>query len=223
MGFGQVFHVEPAPEGGWLGRVEDEEGRTRTLATFATRELALNDVVERARREPFSKVVVWRADAVFETYEQVPDAEEPSGGLRSSVSVRGHPVHPMIVPFVIAALFSAAVTDTIFVVAGDPYWAELSFWLLGVGFFAGLLAAAVGLVDLVSLKAARSPVGLAHFLLNLVLLAVTFSNFGLRLVDRVDNVAPAGIVLSWIGAATLLVSGWMGYALTYKKRIGVFG
>lgn len=219
----QIFRVEPGPDGTWLERVEDATGQSRTVSSFASRELALQDAMERARHEPFSRVIVWRSDAAFETYEETPDEEEPSGGIRSSVTVRGHPVHPMIVPFVVAALFSAAVTDTIFVMAGDPYWAELSFWLLSAGFLIGLLAAAIGVTDFVALKLARVPQGIAHFLLNLGLLALTFANLNVRIVDRVANVAPAGITLSWMGAAALLVSGWMGYTLTYKKRVGVFG
>ena len=65
----------------------------------------------------------------------------------STAAVRGHPIHPMIVPFPIAFLVGAFVTDIVYVATDEPFWALCSFWLLVAGIAMALVAAIFGFAD----------------------------------------------------------------------------
>jgi uncharacterized membrane protein len=66
---------------------------------------------------------------------------------RSTASIAGHPIHPMLVPFPIAFLVGALVTAIVGSRSGDPMWSQFSFWLLAVGIATAFLAAVFGFVD----------------------------------------------------------------------------
>ena len=61
----------------------------------------------------------------------------------STAQVAGHPIHPMLIPFLVATL----VSDLIFLRTGNPGWATASLWLLGSALVMAALAAAAGLID----------------------------------------------------------------------------
>ena len=69
---------------------------------------------------------------------------------RSTASVAGHPIHPMLVPFPIAFFVGALVTDLVFWQTGVALWSAASFWLLSAGHVMAALAAVVGLIDVLS-------------------------------------------------------------------------
>src|SRR5262245_15350523 len=66
---------------------------------------------------------------------------------RSTASIAGHPIHPMLIPFPIAFFIAVFVLDIVFWRTHDPYWASVSLWLLGAGIVMALLAAVAGLTD----------------------------------------------------------------------------
>jgi hypothetical protein len=66
---------------------------------------------------------------------------------KSTASIAGHPLHPMLVEFPIAFFVATFVSDLIFWQSGNSFWAAASFWLLGAGLIMAALAAAAGLVD----------------------------------------------------------------------------
>ena len=141
----------------------------------------------------------------------------------SVLAVRGHPVHPMLIPFPIAFLVGALVTDIAAVVTGDPFFPRMSAWLLGAGLVTGALAAVPGFVDLVLLeRARRSVAGLVHAVGNAVVLALSAVNLALRLIGDLEAaVAPWGVALSAVVALLLGVTGWLGGELSYRHLIGV--
>ena len=69
---------------------------------------------------------------------------------RSTASIAGHPIHPMLVPFPIAFFVGAFVTDLVFWRTAWPFWSAASFWLLSGGLVMAALAAVVGLIDVLS-------------------------------------------------------------------------
>jgi uncharacterized membrane protein len=69
---------------------------------------------------------------------------------RSTASIAGHPIHPMLVPFPIAFFVGAFVTDLVFWRTGVAFWSAASFWLLSAGLVMAALAAVVGLIDVLS-------------------------------------------------------------------------
>ena len=69
---------------------------------------------------------------------------------RSTASIAGHPIHPMLIPFPIAFFVSTFVCDLIYWQTANAGWATAGKWLLGAGLIMAALAAIVGLTDLLS-------------------------------------------------------------------------
>ena len=67
---------------------------------------------------------------------------------RSTASIGGHPIHPMLIPFPIAFFVATLVCDLAFWRSGNGDWPAASLWLLGAGVVMALLAAIAGLIDL---------------------------------------------------------------------------
>ena len=145
-------------------------------------------------------------------------------GVRSTVHIAGHPVHPVLIPFPIAFLVAAVATDIAFVATSSEFWARVSLWLVGAGFVTGVVAAATGLVDFFTIERARSHrTGWIHFLGNAVVLVAALVNWLLRIGDAEAAITPWGLVLSVGIAAVLVVTGWTGGELSYRHKIGVTG
>jgi uncharacterized membrane protein len=64
---------------------------------------------------------------------------------KSTAQVAGHPIHPMLIPFPIAFLVGALVTDIVYTQTADGLWATLSAILLVAGIVTALVAALAGL------------------------------------------------------------------------------
>lgn len=141
----------------------------------------------------------------------------------STAKVAGHPLHPMIVPFPIAFLVSALVTDLVYLNGADPGWARASMWLLGAGIATALLAAVLGFTDFLGdRKVRRIRAAWMHMGGNLIAVVLAAVNFYLRASSGVEAaVAPAGVTLSGVVVALLLFNGWMGWELVYRHHVGV--
>jgi uncharacterized membrane protein len=148
--------------------------------------------------------------------------EPQTDAVQSRAAIFGHPIHPMLVPFPIAFLPGALVTDIVFQQTGNAFWAEASFWLLCAGIATALLAAVFGLIDFASLRPARAHgAGWIHALGNVAAVALSAVNLWLRFGDPRDAIMPVGMVLSAAVALLLGVTGWYGGELAYRHRIGV--
>jgi uncharacterized membrane protein len=140
----------------------------------------------------------------------------------SRTAIAGHPIHPMLVPFPIAFLVGALVTDLAFASTDDPFWAMASSWLLLAGIVTAVAAAVFGLVDFLGIPQVRSlNVAWVHFLGNGAAVLLAIWNLAQRWADPVAGAGGLGIALSAIVVAILLVTGWMGGELVYRHRIGV--
>jgi nitrite reductase/ring-hydroxylating ferredoxin subunit/uncharacterized membrane protein len=143
--------------------------------------------------------------------------------MRSAASVKGHPVHAMLVPFPIAFFVGAFLVDLAALVLGRP-GLELTGGMLAVAGVVGALAAAVpGVVDYVrtvppnsSGKVRATRHGLAN-----VGATVAFA-VGLAVRGGIEA-APTTVSLGvWaLGLALLTMGGWMGGTLVYRNQIGV--
>jgi len=66
---------------------------------------------------------------------------------RSTASIAGHPIHPMLIPFPIAFFVATFVCDVVFWQTSNAMWATAAVWLLGAGIVMAALAALAGLPD----------------------------------------------------------------------------
>lgn len=152
------------------------------------------------------------------------ETEYHGTGITSSIAILGHPIHPIIVIFPIAFLSAVAGTDLGYWLTKGEFWAQASVWLLGVGLLSGVAAAVIGMFDFVRIPRARNRrAGWAHMLLNIAVLVLTFGNFVLRLGNAETIILPTGLIVSWIVATLLLVSGWYGGELMFRHKVGIVG
>jgi uncharacterized membrane protein len=145
------------------------------------------------------------------------------GPIESKMTIKQHPLHPMMVSFPLAFLPTTFATDAAFWWLGDPFWAAVSFWLCAAGFAIGVLAALVGVADFVQIEEARRHVtGWSHLLVAIAALALAAANLRLRLGDPAGAVLPWGIALSAVLAALVVFTGWLGGSLTFRHGIGTY-
>lgn len=145
-------------------------------------------------------------------------------GIASTVSVAGHPFHPLLVTFPIAFLVGAAATDVGYWLTQDPFWARAALWLIGSGFVSGIVAAISGMLDFVKIDRVRKrSAGWLHMFGNITALVITLINWWLRLGNPTGAVVPLGMMLSVLVATLLGVTGWYGAELAYRHKVGVVG
>lgn len=141
---------------------------------------------------------------------------------RSTASIAGHPIHPMLVPFPIACFVGALITDITYWRTANIMWSDFSSWLIAAGLLMGGLAALAGLIDFISNRAVRmqSPAW-PHMIGNVIALVVALFNAFVHSHDAWTSVVPTGLILSAIVVAILLFTGWMGWSMVYRHRVGV--
>jgi uncharacterized membrane protein len=148
---------------------------------------------------------------------------DDSEGVPSTAAIAGHPLHPAIIPFPIAFLVGAFITDIVFWQTADAFWARMSQVLIGAGILTGLLAAMLGLVDFLAIERVRKRrAGWIHALGNAAVMVLSIFNFLLRLGgDPAARVVPWGLGLSLIVALLLGVTGWFGGELVFRHKVAV--
>jgi uncharacterized membrane protein len=141
---------------------------------------------------------------------------------RSTARIGTHPIHPMLIPFPIAFLVGALVTDLIFTQSGgDAFWARAGTYLLGAGIVMALLAAVFGFIDFFGSRRIRDlSHAWQHMFGNLLAVVVAAVNFLLRLGNEADTIPPLGLLLSAVTVAILLFTGWRGGDLVYRHGVG---
>lgn len=140
--------------------------------------------------------------------------------LRSTASIKGHPIHPMLVPFPIVLFLAALATDIAFTTDGSSGWAEASKWLLGSGIIAALVAALAGFTDFFGNSRIREfRDAWLHVFANLAAVVVELANFLLRIGDE-SAASSTGLALSILAPLILLFSGWKGRELVYHHGVG---
>ncbi|WFT79135.1 DUF2231 domain-containing protein [Methylobacterium sp. CB376] len=159
------------------------------------------------------------------TPERDGDRANPTRGLPSTAAIVGHPVHPMMIPFPIAFLTSALLTDIAARATRDPFWARASKLLLGAGIASGVAAGAVGAIDYLTIRRARQkPAGRLHAYGNAAALALAAANLARRSGRDRDQAGDAtDVALSGATAALLGITGWAGAELSYRHMVGVDG
>jgi uncharacterized membrane protein len=141
---------------------------------------------------------------------------------KSTASIAGHPIHPMLIPFPIAFLVTAFATDLVFWWTQDSNWATVSMWLLGAGIVAALLAALFGFTDFFGEPRIRNlSDAWLHMIGNLTAVLLALLNWYIRYRSGGAGVLPWGIWLSLATVLLLFFNGWKGWTLIYRHRVAV--
>jgi uncharacterized membrane protein len=141
----------------------------------------------------------------------------------TTANIADHPIHPMLIPFPIAFLVATLVCDLIFWSTGNGAWATASLWLLGAALLVAGLAAVVGLIDFFGDQHIRNVSAAWHHMIgNIAAVLLALINFYRRYAYGAESaVVPWGLLLSLMVVAILLYTGWRGWEMVYRHRVGV--
>lgn len=141
---------------------------------------------------------------------------------RSTVRIAGHPLHPMLVPFPIACFVGTLITDIAYWRTANMQWSNMSAWMLTVGLIVALFAVIAGFIDFLGDRRIRDLRAVwIHAGGNAVALILAIFNAFIHTRDAYTSVVPTGLILSALVVLILLVTGWQGWNLVYRHRVGV--
>jgi uncharacterized membrane protein len=142
--------------------------------------------------------------------------------LGPTAHIARRPIHPMLVPFPVACFVGTLLTDIAYWRTADMMWADFSAWLLVFGLTFGVLAAIAGLIDFLGNRLVRRQRSAwMHLIGNVLVLVLSLINAFVHSRDAWTSVVPTGLVLSIIVVLILLFTGWQGWTMVYRHRVGV--
>jgi uncharacterized membrane protein len=141
---------------------------------------------------------------------------------RSTARIAGHPLHTMLVPVPIACFVGTLVTDIAYAETANMQWANFSIWMLTVGLIMALFAVVAGFIDFIGDRRIRDLRAVwIHVGGNAIALILAIFNAFIHSRDAYTSVVPTGLILSALTVVILMVTGWMGWEMVYRHRVGV--
>lgn len=143
--------------------------------------------------------------------------------MEARAKLLGHAIHPMLIPFPLGLLSTAAIFDVIYLVTDSSGIATAAFYAIAAGIVGGLLAAVFGLADWLAIPAdtRAKRVGAFHGIGNVIVVAVFAATWLLRLGAADYRPGAVAIALSIGGAVLGAVTGWLGGELVERLAIGM--
>ncbi|MDB4924444.1 DUF2231 domain-containing protein [Mucilaginibacter sp.] len=142
--------------------------------------------------------------------------------MKSKASIKGHPLHPILVTFPIAFFTGTLVFDVLGVLKGNTGYRQTGEFLELAGLITACIAAIPGLVDYfytVPPVSSAKKRATQHGLINLLLVLIFIAAYVLRNKSIVSFPVIVGSELA--GFILMGVSGWLGGTLVYRNQIGV--
>jgi nitrite reductase/ring-hydroxylating ferredoxin subunit/uncharacterized membrane protein len=141
--------------------------------------------------------------------------------MRTTASLKGHPIHPMLIPFPFAFLTGALLFDAASRLFDKPEFGATGRHLTAAGIGAGLIAAVPGAVDYFTSVPPKSSAGeraTKHALSNVAALAFFGASWFMRRGRRATG---DSLAAQAAGLGMMSVGGWLGGTLVYRNQIGV--
>jgi uncharacterized membrane protein len=133
----------------------------------------------------------------------------------------GHPIHQMLIVFPLGLLAVGVIFDLVYFWTDDASFAMVAYWMLVAGVIGALLAAPFGFIDWLAIpRGTRAKrIGAVHGGGNLAVVLL----FVLSVWLRTDQFPPPTLayVLSFVGAALAMFTGWLGGELVARLGVGV--
>jgi uncharacterized membrane protein len=140
-------------------------------------------------------------------------------GPESTASIVDHTALPLLMPFPIAFLVTAFMSDLAFWATGASMWATASLWLLGASMVALPIAAIVGFTSSAGDHGTRDAAA-SRQIGNLLALALTLFNWYPRYKYAASaGILPFGIWISLTTFSMLMFSGLLGSKLVCRHRV----
>jgi uncharacterized membrane protein len=141
---------------------------------------------------------------------------------KSTASIAGHPILPMLIPFPIAFFVATFLCDLMFWSTGNSGWVTATLWLLGAGLVMAALAAIAGLTDVLGDRQIQNlRDAWLHAGGNIIAVLIEIYNWYSRYEHGTAAVLPTGLVLSLVVVCILLFTGWKGWEMVYRHRVGI--
>jgi len=142
--------------------------------------------------------------------------------MKSKVTVKSHPLHPILISFPIAFFTGTAVCHLIGWILNKSELLQTAFYLNVAGIAFGLLAAVPGFIDFlytVPPKSTAKKRAAKHGITNVMMLLCFAITFFIRRNEGSNNFILASLEI--IGLLLMIIAGWMGGTLVYRNQIGV--
>jgi nitrite reductase/ring-hydroxylating ferredoxin subunit/uncharacterized membrane protein len=141
--------------------------------------------------------------------------------MKSRASIKGHPLHPMLIVYPFAFLTGAFGFSVAAAASRNRDLRTVADYLVPTGIAAGLLAAVPGVVDYLNVvppKSSGKERATKHALLNVGALGLFATSW---LLGRNGGRREVPLALQGIGSALMSVAGYMGGTLVFRNQIGV--
>lgn len=142
--------------------------------------------------------------------------------MKSKASIKGHPIHPILIAFPIAFFFGALVFDVLGRILEKPSFWQTGMYLSFAGVIAGLAAAVPGLIDylfVVPPNSSGKKRATKHALVNVCAVVIFAFDWFYR---RSANANPTVVILLEVAGILLIsIGGWLGGTLVYRNQIAV--
>jgi nitrite reductase/ring-hydroxylating ferredoxin subunit/uncharacterized membrane protein len=141
--------------------------------------------------------------------------------MRSTASIHGHPIHPMLIAFPFAYLAGGVVAGLAGALLRRSDLTMVSRYLVPAGVTTGLIAAVPGVIDYVASVPPNSSAkarATKHGLVNTSALALFAAGWA-RGRGNGRQIVP--LTLETVGMVVLSIGGWLGGTLVYRNQIGV--
>jgi uncharacterized membrane protein len=140
----------------------------------------------------------------------------------SRAAIAGHPLHPMMIHFPVAALLGLVASDLAFLWSSDPFWSRASLWLAGVGSLGGWVASLAGLLDLLVVERIRLKItAWCHAIIAVMMLSLATLNWTLRYQGLEQTMQLWCLYLSLLTAGLIALAAYLGGRLVYEQAVGV--
>lgn len=142
--------------------------------------------------------------------------------MRTKISIQGHAVHQMLIPFPAAFLTGSLIFDLIGRLLNDGTFWQTGFYIGFAGIVMGLVAAVPGFLDFM-LSVPPESTANKRALKHMSIMVTTLIIFGISLYLRKrPETMPENVplILEAIGAAALTMGAWMGGTLVNRNFIG---
>jgi uncharacterized membrane protein len=146
--------------------------------------------------------------------------------MQSRFSIRGHPLHPLLVAIPIGLFIWTFIADLVYLGSDkDGTWYDISLWTGVAAIFAALVAAVPGFGDYltVALHSDSRIMATLHMVLNLAVVAL----FAIAAALAIDDGATSGgalaamVLLHAVGVGLLSISGALGGEMVYRHHLAM--
>ncbi len=143
--------------------------------------------------------------------------------MESRAKLAGHAAHPILIVFPLGLLSTSVLFDVVYLLADDPMFAQVSYWMIVAGLLGGLAASLPGWIDWFAIPGGTRAkrIGLIHGTGNVLVLLL----FAVSWLFRRDetNYIPSILALALSFAAFVIAAftGWLGSELVERLGVGV--